>query len=91
MPLSGCDGRGRQNMGRIYLGVHYPGDILVGGLVGTAIAFAVCGAARLCMGATAESRPSPSYVIMYTGAVVFAILLIAPAFDLRHTLIAWLG
>ena len=76
---------------RIYLGVHYPGDILVGGLVGTAIAVAVCSRARLCMGAAAESRPSPSYVIMYTGAVVFAILLIAPAFDLRHTLIAWLG
>lgn len=76
---------------RIYLGVHYPGDILVGGMVGTAIALAVCAVAKKCTGTAGEPRPCPIGIIMYTGATILALLLIIPATGLHHTLVDWLG
>jgi membrane-associated phospholipid phosphatase len=35
------------SFGRVYVGVHYPLDVLLGALVGTLVAFAVIGALRL--------------------------------------------
>lgn len=43
---------------RVYVGVHYPADVLAGAVYGTALAFAIRGLRRL-LGGPRRSRPEP--------------------------------
>lgn len=64
---------------RIYLGLHYPGDILVGGVVGTLLAIAVYRMVVRYAKVDKDAHPCPSYIILATGGVIFASLLIVSA------------
>ena len=57
-------------LSRMYLGVHYPGDILLGATVGVAIAFTTYAAARPLL------RPRPNYtkVAFWPPAVIGLLL-----------------
>lgn len=75
---------------RIYLGVHYPGDILAGAFLGTIIAF---GAYNIYSVVYKDKRqPNFKYIdcISLTGAVLFVLMLVVSAFhDVAQTLLAW--
>lgn len=77
---------------RIYLGVHYPGDILVGGLVGTAIAFAIYHLFTLNIEVIRHEAPHPyaANIVMCTGIVVFLLLIVASATGIDEQLLAML-
>ena len=57
-------------LSRMYLGVHYPGDILLGATIGVAIAFTTYAAARPLL------RPRPNYTkVAFWPPAVIGILL----------------
>lgn len=83
---------------RIYLGVHYPGDIIVGGIVGTLYAagtykiYAVAikygrKPAKAAEDYTlADSKPCPANLVLATGGTIFTLLIIAAATGCYQTL-----
>lgn len=62
---------------RIYLGVHYPGDILLGGLVGSLLAFLVFKAFSLSMKDSLERPHANPAIMAYVGCLTFAIIFVA--------------
>lgn len=66
---------------RIYLGVHYPGDIVVGGMVGTLYALGVYYTVMVFTGHKKEltTRPLPANIVLATGCAIFTLLVIVPA------------
>ena len=66
---------------RIYLGVHYPGDIVVGGVVGTLYALGVYYTVMVFTGHKKEltTRPLPANIVLATGCAIFTLLVIVPA------------
>lgn len=74
---------------RIYLGVHYPGDIVVGGIIGTLCAVAAYSIGVVIAGKRRESgvRPLPANIVIGTGCTVFALLLVTAATSLYHLLL----
>lgn len=66
---------------RIYLGVHYPGDIIVGAMVGTAVAFIVFYAFKRI--GQFRSREHYSYLdyIPYIGLTTFALLILSATYS----------
>ena len=60
---------------RLYLGVHYPGDLLVGAIIGTAAGLAMAFAACLC------GRPSVNTgVVTSVGAFTVAVIAVVSCF-----------
>lgn len=64
---------------RIYLGVHYMGDILVGGLVGTAIAWLTCRIACHYVSLIPEPVNCHSALVPYTGIATLGVLAVVSA------------
>lgn len=83
---------------RIYLGVHYPGDIIAGGIVGTLYAFGTYKIYSVAMrygnktapfvqaNTTNETKPCPANLVLATGGTIFTLLIIAAATGCYQTL-----
>lgn len=69
---------------RVYLGVHYPGDLLVGAIIGTAAGLAMAFAARrLCgrpSGQTASEAECQHRVVTSVGAFTVAVIAVVSCF-----------
>ena len=61
---------------RIYLGLHYPGDILTGALLGTAISFTFYYIIKRFISYDSEKKTFYPYTIIYTGIAIFLILIV---------------
>ncbi len=76
---------------RIYLGVHYPGDILTGAIIGTCVAAAVYyGMSRIASMSSGQRDIESSNVVIITGCVIIVLLLAAsyqPVFESVHALL----
>lgn len=67
---------------RIYLGVHYMGDILVGGLVGASIAALLYLAVARLANVRPEPTPCHTALVVYTGAAIIGVLAVVSALAL---------
>lgn len=76
---------------RIYLGVHYPGDILTGAIIGTVVAAAVYyGMSRLADMRSRQRDIASANVVIATGCVIVLLLLVSsfqPVFESVHALL----
>lgn len=61
---------------RIYLGVHYPGDLLVGGMVGSLIAIGCYSVFEKYCNLSTTREYKYLYIISYTGIAILAFLLL---------------
>lgn len=77
---------------RIYLGVHYPGDILIGGIVGTLytlvayMLYCKIMKTKIMSNSNTNARRCQGNLVLATGGSIFALLLLAAATGCYQTL-----
>lgn len=65
---------------RIYLGVHYPGDILLGGIIGCIIAFLLYKAYRMLLKPKEEPYSKNVVFVPYVGIAIYVLVFLAAIF-----------